>query len=217
MIISGLFFLAAVVAVVVIVLYTRNRRKQNRMWRHEPTLTMRQIPEEGVGKVRVIQREESKPTVTNPKVSHSTELVVLHLLAKSDCPYAGYELLQALLAVGLRFGDMEIFHRHEQMNGTGDILFSVASVKKPGNFELSKMGGFKTPGLVLFAQLSRVKDARQVLDAMLSTARQLAEDLGGDIYDEKRELLTEEKANQLEQRIADYEKKHQTADLFANT
>ena len=37
------------------------------------------------------------------------EFIVLTLLAKPDLPYTGYELLQALLAVGLRFGKMNVF------------------------------------------------------------------------------------------------------------
>ena len=36
-------------------------------------------------------------------------------------------LLQNILESGLRFGEMDIFHRHESMAGNGEVLFSMAN------------------------------------------------------------------------------------------
>lgn len=123
----------------------------------------------------------------------SNELIILHLYAESTRPYQGYELLQALLTAGLRYGKKGIFHRFEEITGRGHILFSLASIAKPGTFDLPKMGSFSTPGLLLFLQVSEVKKPVQALDMLLATAKELTEDLGGAIYDEQRRPLTQEK------------------------
>lgn len=51
--------------------------------------------------------------------------VVLYLMSE-DVAYGGYELLQALLACGLRFGDKNIFNFYDKENPT-HVLFHCAS------------------------------------------------------------------------------------------
>jgi cell division protein ZipA len=45
--------------------------------------------------------------------------------------FKGPALLQNILESGLRFGEMDIFHRHESMAGNGEVLFSMANAVKP--------------------------------------------------------------------------------------
>ncbi|MGB6976706.1 MAG: cell division protein ZipA [Gammaproteobacteria bacterium] len=147
------------------------------------------------------------------------EFIVLMLMAKPEVPYTGYELLQVLLAAGLRFGKMNVFHRHEKISGQGEILFSLASAVEPGIFELNRMGSFSCPGLTLFLRLSNFqkgnKDLLQAFDLMIETARQLVEDLGGEVCDEQRQPLTDEKMNDWRSYLAYYERSRQIPDLFA--
>ncbi len=143
------------------------------------------------------------------------EYIVLGLIADNNHPYAGYELLQSLLSAGLRFGDQQIFHRHETQHGRGEILFSCASATQPGTFELNKMGGFSTPALTLFLNLSKTKDTGLALDAMLDTARQITEDLGGVVFDDERQILADDKVRQWQRRVKQIEESRHTADLFA--
>lgn len=143
------------------------------------------------------------------------DIIVLNIVAPSERQYAGYELLQALLAAGLRHGKMNIFHRHEQLNGRGEILFSVASMTEPGIFELNKMGGFSCTGLTLFMRLTSLKDPMQTFELLLDTAKQLLEDLGGILRDESHELLTEAKIKEWRMNIQNYEQTQHIADLFA--
>ena len=145
---------------------------------------------------------------------HSEEIIVLMLLARRDRPYVGYELLQALLSAGLRFGKMNIFHRYHQTAQGSGILFSLASAVEPGTFEMSKMGGFSSAGLTLFMRTSDSEDPLLTFDLMLETAKQLVEDLGGEVYDGKREPLTEEKIAELRMRLLSLEEAQQSEDLF---
>lgn len=134
------------------------------------------------------------------------EIISITLLAEKDRPYSGYELLQALLSNGLRFGKMNIFHAFENPNGTGNILFSCASAKKPGTFDIKNMGPFSTPGLTFFIQLSNKIDNSAALDAMLSTAELIILDLGGVIIDNEKKPLKDDKVSVWQKQIRAYEK-----------
>ena len=151
-----------------------------------------------------------------PKPERPTgEVLVLHVMAAQDRNYRGYELLQALLSAGLRFGDMKIFHRHETKNGRGPVYFSLASVAKPGSFDMQKMGAFETPGLVMFMELTGKVDHTIAFDTMIDTAKQLVEDLGGEVSDERMQRLTMEKVTELRRKIRKFEESQHVADLFS--
>jgi len=133
----------------------------------------------------VVEREEfSEP-------ANKLKQIVMHVMAPKNCPYRGYELLQALLANGLRYGKMNIFHRHENKSSQGAVLFSLASVNQPGTFELPKMGSFSCPGLTLFLLVETLRDPVQAFDIMLETANQLKEDLGGVLWNADRENMSD--------------------------
>src|SRR5690554_8201910 len=57
----------------------------------------------------------------------SSDLIIINVMAPPGDYFQGDELLDALLQNGMRFGDMEIFHRHQEANGQGPILFSLRS------------------------------------------------------------------------------------------
>jgi cell division protein ZipA len=166
------------------------------------------------------QTEPAQPQVKSTSTKNtsarllSEEIIYLILLAKADQPYVGYELLQALLATGLRYGPMNIFHRYEDIKGQGKILFSMASASEPGSFEISKIGGYSGRGLMMFLRFSTTKDVMQAFDIMLETARQLVEDLGGEILDDEHRPLTSEKIAILKKKILTFEQKQHIPDLF---
>lgn len=102
------------------------------------------------------------------------DIIMLQIKALANRPYVGYELLQALTSAGLTFGKMDIFHGNN---------FSVAAATKEGSFPVDSMGSFKCLGLMVFMKLDPKKKLMVTFDLMLDTARQLAEELGGEIYD----------------------------------
>lgn len=153
--------------------------------------------------------EKKQPTVQSP-----VEYLVLHVMASEKYPYSGYELLQTLLASGFRYGDMNIFHRYETKTGRGPLLFSLASVNKPGTFELPKMGSFSCPGLTLIMPLKDSPDPMVTFDTMLETTRELVEDLGGEVWDEHRQVLSMDKITQMRARIRKFERNQRMPDFF---
>src|SRR3990167_6942283 len=83
-------------------------------------------------------KDRVKPMTQKTIEQDVPDYISLHVMAPREYPYNGYELLQALLTNGLRYGDRNIFHRHETKTGRGRVLFSLASVNKPGTFELDR-------------------------------------------------------------------------------
>lgn len=119
--------------------------------------------------------------------------LMMFLLAKENRSLAGYELLQTVLAAGLRFGEGHLFHRHQHPNGQGPVLCSLASATATGVFDLQNIGAFSVRGLCLFMQSS----GNSTIDTerftiMLETAKQLSEDLDTHLLDEKQRPLTDD-------------------------
>lgn len=131
------------------------------------------------------------------KTSEDMGYVIFYVMAPEGNVFTGYELLQALLANGLRYGERNIFHRYETKTDVGKVMFSVASVNTPGTFELTKMGSFDCPGLALFMVLNTVTNPMTAFDVMLETARQLAEDMKGEVWGADRRPLNMDKVAQL--------------------
>lgn len=166
----------------------------------------------------VIKQELFKEAVeidTAALVTDERKTIVLYLLAAEGRPYSGYELLQSILSNGFRYGEQQIFHRYQDKANKGPILFSLASAKGPGTFDLPNMGGFMTQGLVLVLDVHDVVGPMAAFELMLHVTGQLSEDLGGKVLDENRELLTKERVRELCLEVNRFEKSKNNLDLFS--
>ncbi len=130
------------------------------------------------------------------------ELLVLSLIAPKGERFGGEQLVNALRNQGLRYGDMNIFHRVDP--ATKAKLYSVANVLEPGTFDLSDLDALSSPGMTFFLQLPGPDDALAAFEDMLTTARNVSAELGGDVRDEQMSFLTRQTAEHMRQRIADY-------------
>ncbi len=130
------------------------------------------------------------PYQTGVKFEEGKSLMMF-LLAKENRQLAGYELLQTILAAGLRFGEGNLFHRHQHANGQGTILCSLAAATASGVFDLQNMGAFSVRGLCLFMQASgnpSIDGERFAI--MHETAKQLRDGLDAHLLDDQRRPLS---------------------------
>lgn len=135
-----------------------------------------------------IPQVDSKPILDN----ESAMPLMIFLLAKENRQLAGYELLQTLLAAGLRFGEGQLFHRHQHANGQGPVLCSLAAATPSGVFDLQNIGAFSVHGLCLFMHPS----GNSTIDAerfaiMHDTAKQLSDGLDTHLLDDNRRPFTD--------------------------
>ena len=191
--------------------YKKNSKQPDLLVRHEPIIQLDTIddsinhatPDHGdycISEIVADDLIEQEPQIVaaeeiinNP--DSIEELIMLQLKALPDRPYAGYELLQALTAAELNFGNMGIFHGNN---------FSVAAATATGSFPLDNMGSFKCLGLMVFMPLKPHNNLRMTFDLMLDTAKQLTEELGGEIYTEHDQLLDADALIRMQAKITQY-------------
>lgn len=132
---------------------------------------------------------EAKVEQVEPK-KIPEDVMILNLMARQPGVFGGRKMLEAFQEAYLYFGEMNIFHRHENMDGSGQIIFSLASAVEPGIFQISKMETFVTPGLTLFFVLEKPNQSIAAFELMLRTAKQLAMRLDGELKDSQHKYLT---------------------------
>ncbi len=203
--------LVVVIGVAAFLLWPQRKQKNVRIRRAEPTISANIAEDDTAETTEAEPEQEISSQEPRPQPQN---FIVMRVISDSDEPYSGYELLQSLLANGFRFGKMNIFHRHEQEDGAGDTLFSLASATEPGTFDLEKMGETYCRGLTLFMAFEDQKNLPKTFSLMLETARQLTEDLGGNIYDDSNHKLTSITFEKWRAKIRLYQGSKYSYDLF---
>lgn len=138
------------------------------------------------------------------------EVLVINVMAKKGSHLQGPDLLHILLACDLRYGKMNIFHRHEQANGQGRVQFSVANLVEPGTFDLDAINDFSTPGVCFFLSLPGPDNALQAFECMVETAHCLVSNLDAELRDESHSALTNQTLEHYRQRIVERERRRMT-------
>lgn len=143
----------------------------------------------------------------NDDAAEIEEVIVINTFSPEGQTFAGIELLQLVLNCGMRYGDMDIFHRHEEGFDRGRVQFSMANAIEPGTFDLDTMGESNCPGVSFFMGLPGPKDSMKAFDFMLETAQALVRNLGGELRDERRSPMSEQTIAHCRQRIRDFERR----------
>lgn len=155
-------------------------------------------------------RESRKNSASTGEPAEVEEVLVINVVAREESGFKGPALLQNILESGLRFGEMDIFHRHESMAGNGEVLFSMANALKPGTFDLDDMEGFSTRAVSFFLSLPGPRYPKQAFDVMVAAARKLAHELGGELKDDQRSVMTAQTIEHYRQRIVEFERRQLT-------
>jgi len=143
-------------------------------------------------------------------VAEIEEVIVINVFAPEGETFSGIELLQLVLNCGMRYGEMDIFHQHEEDFDRGRVQFSMANAIEPGTFDLDTMGESDCPGVSFFMGLPGPKNSMKAFDFMLETAQALVRNLGGELRDERRSPMSEQTIAHCRQRIRDFERRRLT-------
>ncbi len=125
-------------------------------------------------------------------------ILALRLIAPEE-RFSGRLLRLALAAEGFRLGRFEIFHLPDAQ---GRALVSVASLTRPGTFDLDAMDGQRYAGLNLFTVLPGPLPADEAFEALFAAAQNLNERLQGEVQDERGEPLSEARLAELRHTLA---------------
>ncbi|WNC69904.1 cell division protein ZipA [Thalassotalea nanhaiensis] len=148
---------------------------------------------------------------SNRKVEIEQEVLALSVVVNENQLISGAALLPNFLTLGLKFGEMNIFHRHQDNAGNGKITFSVANMVNPGTFDLDNMESFATKGITLFMTLPNAGDPVKVFKQMLSAAKQVANEFGGQVLDGQRSVMTKQTEQHYLSKIREFDRKARLA------
>lgn len=149
-------------------------------------------------------------------LSDADEIIVISVLARNEEGFDGTTLLKLMLACGLRFSEMGIFHRFETESDDSQLQFSMVNVLKPGVFDLDRMDEIVTPGVSFLMPLPGANDTSTAFEAMLETAMVLVRNLGGELKDENHSVMTAQTIEFARQRVQDFERRHRLHRYQAN-
>ncbi|WIX31914.1 cell division protein ZipA [Salinicola sp. JS01] len=149
-------------------------------------------------------------------LSNAEEVIVISVLARTEEGFDGTTLLNLMLACGLRFSEMGIFHRYETEADDSELQFSMVNVLKPGVFDLDKMDEIVTPGVTFLMPLPGANDTAAAFEAMLETAMVLVRHLGGELKDENHSVMTAQTIEFARQRVQEFERRHRLHRYQAN-
>lgn len=132
--------------------------------------------------------------------------VVINVMAVGE-PFAGQQLLECLLEQDMAIGEMSIFHR---MQGE-QTLFSLMNAVEPGSFDMATIAEIETPAISMFMRVHEIRQPVRVFQQMLEVAAALAEELGGEVRDETRSVMTTQTIEHCRQQLQEYVLKHHPA------
>lgn len=161
-------------------------------------------------KPKSVTEKKHEPT-KEVEYKEPEEVLVMNVMARPGTRIAGADLLNALMAEGLKFGDMDIFHRYKDNDGDGPVIFSLANMVVPGTFNLAEMEYFETPGISIFLSLPVEIESLSAYNDMATTAKNLANALGAELKDENRSVMTNQTIEHGRQRVVEYERKKKLA------
>ena len=138
-------------------------------------------------------------------VAQPAEVLVCNVMAREGSELHGDDLLEALITSGLKFGEMNIFHKRFRGTTNGPVIFSVANILNPGTFDLNAMAEFRTIGVSLFLALPSPINNLEAFEQMLDVAIHLKESLDGELKDDHRNVMTAQTIEHYRQRIRDFE------------
>jgi len=147
-------------------------------------------------------------TVQGGSLSHQPDpenVLVMTVVSQDPNGFDGASLLQLVLACGMRFGEMDIFHRFEDGIDTGAVQFSVANATGAGVFDINNMEAIHTRAVSFFMSMEEPREVMNAFECMLATAETVARHLNGELVDDSRLLMRPQTQEHYRQRVRDFE------------
>jgi cell division protein ZipA len=137
-----------------------------------------------------------------PNASELQKIVTIRVCAVGDARWSGAALMAALEVHGLAYGRYQVYHRK---HSDGRSIFCVASLIEPGTFDMARMAETEFRGVTMFAVLPGPIEPLPAVDALLTTARELARELSGMLQDTKGVPFSPQHALALREDVARFQ------------
>lgn len=154
-----------------------------------------------------ITNKEGTPVANKVERELENGLMLALTVVAQGRQLRGSQVLKAITASGLSYGKMGIFHFFSPTRPGPRALFSVANVVEPGTFNLAQMEEVSTPGMILFANVTRPEEAMSTFNIMLEKARQLAAALDASVCDGRRSTLSKQGIEHIYSEIGEFQRR----------
>ncbi|AKO11965.1 cell division protein ZipA [Xanthomonas oryzae pv. oryzicola] len=141
------------------------------------------------------------------------KIVSLFVAAKAGQVLRGEDVVVAAEKTGLMFGHMNVFHRLVEGHPERGPIFSMASILKPGSFDMANIREMQTPAIAFFLTLPAPMTALDAWEKMLPTVQRMAELLDGVVLDDSRNALGRQRVAHIRDQLRAYDRQHQAPPL----
>ena len=141
-----------------------------------------------------------KPSSEIDKGLVSENVLIIHLTPCEGAVIDGQSLLDAATQNDMRFGEMQIFNKYSDIDGSGEVQFSMANLVNPGTFDLGTIRQITVPGVTIFMIPEDQQDPLKSFDEMMRVVSNLSQALDLNVMDDTRSTMTPQTAEHYRQR-----------------
>jgi len=152
-------------------------------------------------------KPNAKTEATPFLIPEFEKIITLYLAARAGQRFSGPDIVVAAEKVSLEFGLRDIFHRMNDSTPP-EPIFSMASMMKPGHFDMVQLHTLQTPALVFFLPLPAPMNALDAWETMLPTVQRMADLLGGVILDDTRTVLGRQRIAHIRDEMRAWDRQH---------
>ena len=141
------------------------------------------------------------------------KIVSLYVAARAGTVLRGEDIVVAAEKTGMDFGHMSVFHRLLEGHPERGPVFSMASIIKPGSFDMATIRELETPAIAFFLTLPAPVPALDAWEKMLPTVQRMAELLEGVVLDDSRNALGRQRIAHIRDELRAYDRQHEAPPL----
>ena len=161
------------------------------------------------GSTKILSNGASKARQRDPNSnndqSRMEEYVVLRVCGKHSNAFPLRELARFMLNRSLQFDNTGLFSMHDEE--TNELMFRVADVYSPGQFDRTQIETYCTEGLTFIMCLAPLSNPQQSFEQMLSLASECARCFDAVVQDEHSNKLSNQTITHYRYRVADFRRK----------
>ncbi|MYD45729.1 MAG: hypothetical protein F4W92_05200 [Gammaproteobacteria bacterium] len=150
-------------------------------------------------------KARQKDSNSNSEQSRMEEYVVLRVSGKHTNAFPLRELARFMLNRSLKFDNDGLFSMHDE--DTNELMFKVADVYSPGQFDRAQIETYCTEGLTFIMCLAPLSNPQQSFEQMLSLASECARCFDAVVQDEHSNKLSNQTFTHYRYRVADFRRK----------
>ena len=141
------------------------------------------------------------------------KIVTVYIAARAGEKLRGPDIVVAAEKAGLTYGHMNVFHRLVEGHPERGPIFSMASIMKPGSFDMVHIREMETPAIAFFLTLPAPMTALDAWEKMLPTVQRMAELLDGVVLDDSRNALGRQRIAHIRDELRAYDRQHEAPPL----